>query len=61
MLGGLASVRAYRQQDLFIARTEHAIDVENRAYFLTIALQRWLGVRLDFVRLELSTARSPPP
>lgn len=27
----------------FIERTEHAIDVENRAYFLSIALQRWLG------------------
>ena len=69
----MSSIRAYRQQDHFIERTEQAvrlraptfsdlfpadlvlslvhsqIDVENRAYFLSIALQRWLGVRLDFL------------
>ncbi|KAG8869673.1 hypothetical protein FRB97_000807 [Tulasnella sp. 331] len=49
MLSGLASVRAYRQQEHFIAKTEHSIDVENRAYYLTIVLQRWLGIRLDFL------------
>jgi ATP-binding cassette, subfamily C (CFTR/MRP), member 1 len=26
-----------------------AVDVENRAYFITIVLQRWLGIRLDFL------------
>jgi ATP-binding cassette, subfamily C (CFTR/MRP), member 1 len=71
MLSGMASVRAYQQQELFVRKTEHSIDLENRAYFLTvsspllgfvvypltpspstiyqIALQRWLGVRLDFL------------
>ncbi|KAG8979667.1 hypothetical protein FRB94_011257 [Tulasnella sp. JGI-2019a] len=49
MLSGLASVRAYQQQEQFIAKTEHSIDVENRAYVLTVVLQRWLGIRLDFL------------
>jgi ATP-binding cassette subfamily C (CFTR/MRP) protein 1 len=26
---------------------DKAVDVENRCYFVTIVLQRWLGVRLD--------------
>ncbi|KZT57357.1 hypothetical protein CALCODRAFT_434214 [Calocera cornea HHB12733] len=49
-LTGLATVRAYREQQRFIDTTEHYIDVENRAYFMTITLQRrWLGMRLDFL------------
>ncbi|EJU01830.1 hypothetical protein DACRYDRAFT_52395 [Dacryopinax primogenitus] len=48
-LTGLATVRAYREQQRFVTTTEHAIDVENRAYFMTITLQRWLGMRLDFL------------
>ncbi len=49
MLYGLASIRAYRCQEMFLRKTEHSIDVENRAYFMTIHLQRWLGVRLDLL------------
>ncbi|KZO98300.1 multidrug resistance-associated ABC transporter [Calocera viscosa TUFC12733] len=48
-LTGLATVRAYREQQRFVTTTEHYIDVENRAYFMTITLQRWLGMRLDFL------------
>ncbi|KZO98301.1 multidrug resistance-associated ABC transporter [Calocera viscosa TUFC12733] len=48
-LTGLATVRAYRVQQRFVTTTEHYIDVENRAYFMTITLQRWLGMRLDFL------------
>ncbi|KAF8500114.1 multidrug resistance-associated ABC transporter [Gautieria morchelliformis] len=48
-LTGLSTVRAYREQARFITNSERALDVENRAYYLTIAIQRWLGVRLDFL------------
>lgn len=27
---------------------EHGLDMENRAYYMTISIQRWLAVRLDF-------------
>ncbi|KAM0755919.1 ATP-dependent bile acid permease [Meredithblackwellia eburnea MCA 4105] len=49
MLSGLTSVRAYRSQEQFIAKTDKAIDEENQAYYMTVTLQRWLGIRLDFL------------
>ncbi|KAL8287285.1 hypothetical protein RQP46_003737 [Phenoliferia psychrophenolica] len=49
MIGGMASIRAFRSQDRFVDSTERAIDVENQAYYLRLTLQRWLGVRLDFL------------
>ncbi|KAF8580407.1 multidrug resistance-associated ABC transporter [Ramaria rubella] len=48
-LTGLSTVRAYGAQARFIANSEKALDVENRAYYTTIAIQRWLGVRLDLL------------
>ncbi|KDQ53927.1 hypothetical protein JAAARDRAFT_38897 [Jaapia argillacea MUCL 33604] len=47
-LTGLSTVRAYREQDRFIQTAEGGLDLENKAYYMTIAIQRWLGVRLDF-------------
>ncbi|KAL8287248.1 hypothetical protein RQP46_003700 [Phenoliferia psychrophenolica] len=49
MLSGMASVRAYRSQNVFVTNTEKSIDDQNQAYYLTVTLQRWLGVRLDFL------------
>ncbi|QRV79190.1 ABC transporter transmembrane region [Ceratobasidium sp. AG-Ba] len=48
-LTGLSTIRAYREQGRFTKVSEHQIDVENKAYFMTIACQRYLGVRLDFL------------
>ncbi|KAF5310093.1 hypothetical protein D9619_010353 [Psilocybe cf. subviscida] len=46
-LTGLATIRAYRNQERSIKDAEHGLDMENRAYYMTIAIQRWLAVRLD--------------
>ena len=46
-LTGLATVRAYGESERFIKRNEELIDTENRAYYLTVVNQRWLGMRLD--------------
>ncbi|CAA7270432.1 unnamed protein product [Cyclocybe aegerita] len=46
-LSGLATIRAYREQNRSIRAAEHGLDLENRAYYMTISIQRWLGVRLD--------------
>ncbi|TDL26292.1 multidrug resistance-associated ABC transporter [Rickenella mellea] len=46
-LTGRSTVRASREQDRFIKNAEGSLDLENRAYFMTIAIQRWLSVRLD--------------
>ncbi|CAK5271106.1 unnamed protein product [Mycena citricolor] len=46
-LTGLSTIRAYREQDDAIRHAEHGLDLENRAYLMTITLQAWLGLRLD--------------
>ncbi|KAI0087237.1 multidrug resistance-associated ABC transporter [Irpex rosettiformis] len=48
-LTGLSTVRAYREQTRFVETADHGLDLENRAYYITIAIQRWLSVRLDFL------------
>ncbi len=35
-------------QDRFVKTAERGLDLENRAYYMTVSLQRWLSVRLDF-------------
>ncbi|KAJ6465868.1 multidrug resistance-associated ABC transporter [Mycena sanguinolenta] len=46
-LTGLSTIRAYREQEPAIRLAEQGLDLENRAYFMTISLQLWLGLRLD--------------
>ncbi|CAD6954568.1 unnamed protein product [Tilletia controversa] len=48
-LTGLASIRAFRAQKRFIRLNEANIDYNNRSYYLTIAVQRWLSIRMDFL------------
>ncbi|GAA5855654.1 hypothetical protein JCM8547_001633 [Rhodosporidiobolus lusitaniae] len=47
-LSGLATVRAYGESEKFLKQNEAYIDLEDRAYYLTVINQRWLGLRLDF-------------
>ncbi|WWC65416.1 uncharacterized protein I303_108034 [Kwoniella dejecticola CBS 10117] len=46
-LAGLSVIRAFGKQDTFEGRMQSAINLEGRAYILTLVIQRWLGVRLD--------------
>ncbi|KAF9169153.1 hypothetical protein BGX21_010914 [Mortierella sp. AD011] len=48
-LSGLATIRAYREQERFIERNAYFIDLENRAYFMSYSIQRWLGVRIETI------------
>ncbi|WFD44005.1 hypothetical protein MPSI1_002670 [Malassezia psittaci] len=48
-LGGLTTIRAYRGSDRFLQENYDRVDLENRAYFCTVANQRWLGLRLDLL------------
>ncbi|CAG8496995.1 12244_t:CDS:2 [Dentiscutata heterogama] len=48
-LTGLPTIRAYREQTRFLRNNETYLDIENRAYFLTICVQRWLSVRLETI------------
>ncbi|OBZ72495.1 Oligomycin resistance ATP-dependent permease YOR1 [Grifola frondosa] len=53
-LSGLATIRAYGETDRFLSENRSRVDIENRAYWLTVTNQRWLGIRLDFLGLLLT-------
>ena len=53
-LSGLATIRAYGESERFLAENQKLIDVENRAYWLTVVNQRWLGIRLNFLGIILT-------
>lgn len=48
-LGGITTIRAYRQQKRFALENEWRIDANLRAYFPSINANRWLAVRLEFI------------
>ncbi|UZJ54083.1 hypothetical protein CBS101457_003403 [Exobasidium rhododendri] len=47
-LSGLPTLRAYGALDRFKEDNARRVDTENKAYWLSIACQRWLNIRLDF-------------
>ncbi len=48
-LGGITTIRAYRQQGRFALENEWRMDANLRAYFPSINANRWLAVRLEFL------------
>ncbi|KAK3357106.1 ABC transporter type 1, transmembrane domain-containing protein [Lasiosphaeria hispida] len=48
-LGGISTIRAYRQQDRFEHENEWRVDANLRAYFPSISSNRWLAVRLELI------------
>lgn len=48
-LGGVTTIRAYRQQARFALENEWRMDANLRAYFPSINANRWLAVRLEFL------------
>jgi ATP-binding cassette, subfamily C (CFTR/MRP), member 1 len=48
-LGGISTVRAFRQQDRFQLENEWRVDANLKAYFPSISANRWLAVRLEFI------------
>ncbi|KAJ5191465.1 Metal resistance protein YCF1 [Penicillium cinerascens] len=48
-LGGISTIRAYRQQERFALENEWRMDANLRAYFPSISANRWLAVRLEFL------------
>lgn len=45
---GLSTIRAYSKQTQFIDQLDDFVNNNNRAYYLQLMIQRWLGVRLEF-------------
>jgi ATP-binding cassette, subfamily C (CFTR/MRP), member 1 len=48
-LGGITTIRAYRQHKRFALENEWRVDANLRAYFPSINANRWLAVRLEFI------------
>jgi ABC-type multidrug transport system fused ATPase/permease subunit len=48
-LGGVSTIRAYRQQGRFAQENEWRMDANLRAYFPSVSANRWLAVRLEFI------------
>ncbi|KAI9791941.1 MAG: hypothetical protein M1816_003210 [Peltula sp. TS41687] len=48
-LGGITTIRAFRQQERFALENEWRVDANFRAYFPSISANRWLAVRLEFL------------
>ncbi|KAF8985597.1 hypothetical protein BGZ46_003292 [Entomortierella lignicola] len=48
-LGGISTIRAYRQQNRFIQGNEFRLDQNLRAYYPSIAGNRWLAFRLEIL------------
>ncbi|KAJ3263663.1 Multidrug resistance-associated protein 1, partial [Blyttiomyces sp. JEL0837] len=48
-MAGVATIRAYREQKRFIAKTDRLINENNGPYYLQLTGQRWLGMRLETI------------
>lgn len=48
-LGGVSTIRAYKQEDRFTLENEWRMDANLRAYFPSVCVNRWLAVRLEFI------------
>lgn len=48
-LGGISTIRAYRQSNRFELENEWRVDANLRAYFPSVSANRWLAVRLEFI------------
>ncbi|KAI9463347.1 ABC transporter [Lactarius psammicola] len=48
-LSGIATIRAYGEEGRFFNENRDRVNIENRAYWMTVTSQWWLGIRIDFL------------
>ncbi|KAG9104389.1 hypothetical protein FRC06_002943 [Ceratobasidium sp. 370] len=48
-LGGLSTIRAFGQQDVFMAQNEAKLDRNQMVYLPAVSVNRWLAVRLELL------------
>jgi ABC-type multidrug transport system fused ATPase/permease subunit len=49
VMAGLPSIRAYSQQERYAEMARMVVDEQTKAYFWFYALNRWVGIRLDWI------------
>eukprot|EP00750_Incisomonas_marina_P031430 INCI8140.1.p1 GENE.INCI8140.1~~INCI8140.1.p1 ORF type:complete len:1674 (+),score=297.41 INCI8140.1:503-5524(+) len=47
-LDGASSIRAFKAQKRFTAKNYEIVNTNNQAYYLSVAINRWLAMRLEF-------------
>lgn len=50
----MATVRAYGETEKFLRTNESLIDLEDRAYFLTVVNQRWVSSCVTEIRVHVT-------
>ncbi|KAG9086906.1 hypothetical protein FS749_003298, partial [Ceratobasidium sp. UAMH 11750] len=48
-LGGLSTIRAFGQQDVFMAQNEAKLDRNQMVYLPAVSVNRWLAIRLELL------------
>ncbi|AJS03983.1 Yor1p [Saccharomyces cerevisiae YJM1460] len=54
VLGGMDTIKAYRSQERFLAKSDFLINKMNEAGYLVVVLQRWVGIFLDMVAIAFA-------
>lgn len=54
-MSGIGTIRAYGEEKRFRAENTKRMDIENRAYWMTVTNQRWIGLWLDWFGVVLTT------
>ncbi|SCV02438.1 LAME_0H00540g1_1 [Lachancea meyersii CBS 8951] len=54
VLGGMDTIRAYRNQKRFYRKSDFLIDRMNEAGYLVVALQRWVSISLDMIAMSFA-------
>ncbi|QLL30214.1 hypothetical protein HG536_0A00310 [Torulaspora globosa] len=54
VLGGMDTIKAYRNQERFLVKTDFLINKTNEAGYLVVALQRWVAIFLDMVAIAFA-------
>ncbi|OEJ86325.1 Oligomycin resistance ATP-dependent permease YOR1 [Hanseniaspora osmophila] len=49
VLGGMTTIKCFQKEQAFLMKNDFLINKQNEATFLSIALQRWVALFLDFV------------
>eukprot|EP00932_Pfiesteria_piscicida_P023044 SRR837773.9781.p1 GENE.SRR837773.9781~~SRR837773.9781.p1 ORF type:complete len:635 (-),score=114.66 SRR837773.9781:151-2055(-) len=57
-LDGVMCIRAFGQQDQFVTEIRHRVQRNMRAYYLKVASNRWLAVRLETIGTVIVTVAS---
>ncbi|CAI4494822.1 AIC_G0022590.mRNA.1.CDS.1 [Saccharomyces cerevisiae] len=54
VLGGMDTIKAYRSQERFLAKSDFLINKMNEAGYLVVVLQKWVGIFLDMVAIAFA-------